>query len=106
MGLIYSRLNNPDLEILEDRLNLWDGAEASAVFSSGMAAISTSLLALVPLGGAVLFARPVYGGTDFLLEHLLPDLGMATREFPAGADAGHGRRAVPRARPRPARRAG
>ena len=88
MGLIYSRLNNPDLEILEDRLNLWDDAEASAVFSSGMAAISTSLLALVPLGGTVLFARPVYGGTDYLLEHLLPDLGMATREFPAGADAG------------------
>ena len=88
MGLIYSRLNNPDLEILEDRLNLWDGAEASAVFSSGMAAISTSLLALVPLGGAVAFARPVYGGTDYLLEHLLPDLGMVTREFPAGADAG------------------
>jgi methionine-gamma-lyase len=87
MGLIYSRVNNPDLEILEDRLNLWEGAEASAVFSSGMAAISTSLLALVPLGGAVLFARPVYGGTDYLLEHLLPDLGMTTREFPAGADA-------------------
>ncbi len=87
MGLIYSRLNNPDLEILEDRLNLWDGAEASAVFSSGMAAISTSMLALVPLGGAVLFARPVYGGTDYLLEHLLPDLGMTTREFPAGSDA-------------------
>ena len=86
MGLIYSRVNNPDLEILEDRLNLWDGAEASAVFSSGMAAISTSLLALVPLGGAVLFSRPVYGGTDYLLEHLLPDLGMVTREFPAGAD--------------------
>jgi methionine-gamma-lyase len=86
MGLIYSRLNNPDLEILEERLNLWDGAEASAVFSSGMAAISTSLLALMPLGGAVLFARPVYGGTDFLLEHLLPDMGMKTLEFPAGAD--------------------
>ena len=87
MGLIYSRLNNPDLEILEDRLNLWDDAEASAVFSSGMAAISTSLLALMPLGAAVLFARPVYGGTDFLLEHLLPDLGMATREFAAGSTA-------------------
>ena len=87
MGLIYSRVNNPDLEILEERLNLWDGAEASAVFSSGMAAISTSLLALVPLGGAVLFARPVYGGTDYLLEHLLPDLGMVTREFAAGAGA-------------------
>ena len=81
MGLIYSRVNNPDLEILEDRLNLWDGAAASAVFSSGMAAISTSLLALVPLGGAVAFARPVYGGTDYLLEHLLPDLGMEAASF-------------------------
>ncbi len=86
MGLIYSRLNNPDLEILEDRLNLWDEAEASAVFSSGMAAIATSFLALVPLGGSVVFTRPVYGGTDYLLEHVLPDLGLVTREFPAGSD--------------------
>jgi methionine-gamma-lyase len=38
-GLIYSRINNPDLEILEDRLGLWDGAESTLVFSSGMAAI-------------------------------------------------------------------
>ena len=37
MGLIYSRLNNPNLEILEERLNLWDEAPSSAVFSSGMA---------------------------------------------------------------------
>jgi len=87
MGLIYSRLNNPDLDILEHRLNLWDEAEASAVFASGMAAISTSMLALVPIGKAIVFSRPVYGGTDYLLEHLLPDLGVATREFPAGADA-------------------
>ena len=86
MGLIYSRLNNPDLEILETRLNLWDEAEASAVFASGMAAISTSLLALVPLGRTVAFARPVYGGTDLLLEHVLPEMGMLTREFPAGSD--------------------
>lgn len=85
MGLIYSRLNNPDLEILEHRLNLWDRGDASAVFASGMAAISTSLLALVPLGQAVVFSRPVYGGTDFLLEHMLPEMGITTREFPAGA---------------------
>jgi methionine-gamma-lyase len=87
IGLIYSRLNNPDLEILETRLNLWDGAEQSAVFSSGMAAISTSILALVGPGDSVLFSRPVYGGTDYLLEHLLPGLGIAVREFPAGAEA-------------------
>lgn len=86
MGLIYSRLNNPNLEILEGRLNLWDRAEESAVFASGMAAISTSMMALVPLGHAVVFARPVYGGTDYLLEHLLPERGIVTREFPAGSD--------------------
>lgn len=87
MGLIYSRLNNPDLEILEDRLNLWDQAEASAVFASGMAAISTSLLALVSIGHGIAFSRPVYGGTDYLFEHILPGMGIPTREFPAGADA-------------------
>jgi methionine-gamma-lyase len=87
MGLIYSRVNNPDIEILEQRLNLWDGAEGSAVFSSGMAAISTTLLALVRPGETVLFSRPVYGGTDYLLEHILPDMGIATREMPAGAPA-------------------
>ena len=87
MGLIYSRVNNPDLEILEDRLNLWDEAEAGAVFSSGMAAISTALLATVPMGTSVVFSRPVYGGTDFLLEEILPDRGIVTREFPAGSSA-------------------
>jgi len=86
MGLIYSRLNNPDLDILEHRLNLWDEAEESAVFGSGMAAISTSLLALVPTGMSVVFSRPIYGGTDYLLETVLPGLGIATREFPAGSE--------------------
>src|SRR3984885_15374989 len=42
-GLIYSRINNPDLEMLEDRLAIWDQAEANLTFASGMAAISTSL---------------------------------------------------------------
>lgn len=50
LGLIYSRLNNPDLEILENRLKLWDGAEECAVFESGMAAIATALLELLKPG--------------------------------------------------------
>ena len=87
MGLIYSRLNNPDLEILEERLNLWDEAECTAVFSSGMSAISTSLMALVGVGESVVFSRPVYGGTDLLLEEILPERGVVTREFSAGAQA-------------------
>jgi methionine-gamma-lyase len=85
MGLIYSRVNNPDLDILESRLVLWDGAEASATFASGMAAISTTLLTLVRPGDGVIFSRPVYGGTDTLLENLLPEMGITTREIPAGA---------------------
>src|SRR5690606_27789027 len=66
-GLIYSRLNNPDLEILEDRLCLWDGAEACAVFESGMAAITTSLLATARPGDAVVFSEPLYGGSEYFV---------------------------------------
>ena len=84
MGLIYSRLNNPDLEILEDRLTIWDGAEAAAVFASGMAAISTTMLQFLRPGDVVLHSEPVYGGTDFLLKHILPQF----RIRPVGVNAG------------------
>eukprot|EP01041_Mallomonas_annulata_P038658 gene38658-62201_t len=50
LGLIYSRLNNPDLEILENRLCLWDEAEDCAVFESGMSAISTAMLEFLAPG--------------------------------------------------------
>jgi methionine-gamma-lyase len=76
MGLIYSRLNNPNLEILEDRLALWDEAEAAAVFESGMAAISTTLLTFLKPGDVILFSEPIYGGTDYLLKHILPRFGI------------------------------
>lgn len=88
MGLIYSRLNNPDLEILEDRLTLWDDAEACAVFSSGMAAISTTLLRFLGPGDIVLHSEPVYGGTDYLLKHVLPRFGIRAVGFPAQAGLG------------------
>jgi methionine-gamma-lyase len=52
-GLIYSRINNPDLEMLEDRLVIWDQAQASLVFASGMAAISTTLWAYARPGTSV-----------------------------------------------------
>jgi methionine-gamma-lyase len=86
VGLIYSRLNNPDLEVLEGRLALWDGAEAAAVFESGMAAIATSLLAFARPGDAVLHSEPIYGGSDYLLKHFLPTLGITPVGFPAGVD--------------------
>mgnify|MGYP005609309257 FL=1 len=82
-GLIYSRLNNPDLEVLENRLTLWDGAEACAVFSSGMSAISTVLLEFLKPGDFVLFSAPVYGGTDHFIKHVLPQWGIESASFDA-----------------------
>ncbi|MBK8482324.1 MAG: cystathionine gamma-synthase family protein [Proteobacteria bacterium] len=89
LGLIYSRLNNPDLEILEDRLALWDQAEACAVFESGMAAIATTLLELLRPGDVVLTSEPLYGGTEYLLGHILPRFGIQHVGFRAdgGVDA-------------------
>ncbi len=88
MGLIYSRLNNPDLEVLEDRLTLWDGAEAAAVFESGMAAISTSLLAFLRPGDTVVHSEPLYGGSDYFVKKLLPEFGITPVAFDAGRPAG------------------
>lgn len=84
LGLIYSRLNNPDLEILEDRLTLWDEAESAAVFQSGMAAISTTTFALCRPGDIILTSSPVYGGTDYLFQHVLPEFGVVVGQWNAG----------------------
>ena len=78
LGLIYSRLNNPDLEILENRLTLWDDAERGLVFASGMAAITTTLLAYLRPGDVLLHTAPVYGGTDHFLHGVLPEFGVRT----------------------------
>lgn len=80
-GLIYSRLNNPSLEILEDRLTLWDGAESAAVFSSGMAAITTSVLSFLRPGDLVIFSEPSYGGTEYLFHEILPQFGIQVEAF-------------------------
>lgn len=72
LGLIYSRLNNPDLEILENRLTLWDEAEDAAVFESGMSAITTALLQFLSPGDLILHSNPIYGGTDHFIKHVLP----------------------------------
>jgi len=80
-GLIYSRLNNPSLEILEDRLTLWDGADSAAVFESGMAAISTTALTYLRPGDLVVFSEPSYGGTEHLFHEILPQFDIRVRCF-------------------------
>lgn len=87
-GLIYSRINNPDLEVLEDRLCLWDDAESGLTFASGMAAIATTLLTFLRPGDVIVHSEPVYGGTEFLLERILPQFGIAGVGFIAGDAAG------------------
>lgn len=86
-GLIYSRLNNPNLQIFEERIAAWDRTEAAATFASGMAAISTTILTLLRPGEIILSTAPVYGGTHYLLSKVLPELGIETRFVPAGAAA-------------------
>lgn len=81
IGLIYSRLNNPSLEILEDRLTLWDGAESAAVFESGMAAISTTAFTFLRPGDLVVFSEPSYGGTEYLFHEILPQFDIQVACF-------------------------
>src|SRR2546421_11283994 len=80
-GLIYSRINNPDLEMLEDRLAIWDQAEASLVFASGMAAISTTLWAYARPGTGIIHSGPVYGGAHFLLKRIPSTFGGDSIRF-------------------------
>ncbi len=84
IGLIYSRINNPDLEILENRLTLWDEAEDCAVFESGMSAISTMLLEFLKPGDLLLCSLPLYGGTDHFIHKILPKFGIHVASFKVG----------------------
>lgn len=84
LGLIYSRINNPDLEVLENRLTLWDGAEECAIFESGMSAISTILFEFLKPGDLLLYSSPLYGGTDHFIKKILPKFGITTLGFKVG----------------------
>jgi methionine-gamma-lyase len=85
-GLVYSRFNNPNLEVLEDRLALWEEGEAAAVFSSGMSAISTVIWNHVRPGDVILMSQPLYGGTETLIEKTLPGFGVSAVGFDQGYD--------------------
>ncbi len=87
MGLIYSRINNPNLEIFEDRVALWEGMKDAYSFSSGMAAIATTLLATHSPGDEMIVCAPVYGGTDSLIHLFLARFGIKAHFVPAGTGA-------------------
>jgi len=77
-GNIYSRINNPTNDILEQRLAALEGGIASVVTSSGTAAINTALLVLLKAGDHIVASNSLYGGTYNLLSVTLPRLGITT----------------------------
>jgi methionine-gamma-lyase len=87
VGFIYTRLDHPNLVIVEDRLAVWDGAGAALLFSSGTSAIFTTFLTHVRPGDLILHSTPLYGGTNTLLQKVLAPLGYEVASF--GPDASH-----------------
>lgn len=77
-GFIYSRFSNPTVAMFEQRMILLEGAEAARATASGMAAVTASLLAQVKAGDHVVAARALFGSCLYVVEDLLPRLGVAS----------------------------
>ena len=84
-GLVYSRFNGPNQEILEDRLRLWEDAEQALTFSSGMTAITTLFLTFVRPGDVIVHSGPLYAATETIINKILGQFGVKYVDFPAGA---------------------
>jgi O-succinylhomoserine sulfhydrylase len=77
-GFIYSRFSNPTVAMFEQRMVLLEGAEAARATASGMAAVTASLLAQVRAGDHIVAARALFGSCLYVVEDLLPRLGVAS----------------------------
>ena len=84
-GLVYSRFNGPNQEILEDRLAVWEDAEAALSFSSGMTAITTLVLALADQNDVIVHSGPLYAATESVIDKIMARFGVSYVDFPAGA---------------------
>lgn len=76
---IYTRYGNPTLTIAEKKIAALEGAEAAVVTASGMAAISSALLAVLKQGDELIASAQLYGGTYRLMRDTFPDFGITTR---------------------------
>jgi methionine-gamma-lyase len=85
-GLVYSRFNHPNSEIVEDRLAVYERAESCVLFSSGMSAIATTILAFARPGDVILHSQPLYGGTETLLAKTLAGFSIGAVGFADGID--------------------
>jgi len=91
-GMTYSRLQNPTVEMLEQRIALLEGAEACRTTATGMAAMTAALLCRLETGDHVVAGRAAFGSCRWLVDTLLPKFGIATtvidaRDTQAFADA-------------------
>jgi len=85
-ALIYSRVANPNSEIFESKITVWDDkADAAVLMSSGMGAISTTCLSFLRPGDHIAFSDPVYGGTEMFMRTILPSFQIPSHPFPAGS---------------------
>jgi methionine-gamma-lyase len=88
-GLVYSRFNHPNTEIVEDRLALYDKAEAALLTSSGMAAISAVALAYLRPNDVLVHYTPLYGGTETLFGKVFTGWGVKPIPFTDGLEPGN-----------------
>ncbi|MEL6738487.1 MAG: PLP-dependent transferase, partial [Pseudomonadota bacterium] len=77
-GMTYSRLQNPTVAMLEERIAMLEGAEACRAQTSGMAAMTASLLCQLSVGDHCVAARAAFGSCRWLVDHLLPRFGIET----------------------------
>jgi O-succinylhomoserine sulfhydrylase len=82
-GMTYSRLQNPTVQMLEERIALMEGAEACRAQATGMAAMTTALLCQLEMGDHVVAARAAFGSCRWLTDTLLPKFGIETTTIDA-----------------------
>jgi O-succinylhomoserine sulfhydrylase len=78
VGMTYSRLQNPTVEMLEQRIAMLEGAEAARATATGMAAMTAALLCQLQTGDHVVAGRAAFGSCRWLVDTLLPKFGIAT----------------------------
>ena len=86
-GMTYSRLQNPTVAMLEERIALMDGAEACRVQATGMAAMTAALLCQLSVGDHVVAGRAAFGSCRWLVDQLLPRFGITSTTIDARDNA-------------------
>ena len=93
-GYIYSRLSNPTVNVLENRISILDDGVAAVGVASGMAAITYALLAVAEGGGRILTTHQLYGGTVDALKKLYPKFGIQIDKIDSDSDIEEFRKAI------------